>query len=439
MKKKIQHIQYRFLAGILLTIAFCFASCEDKDAGGVPVINSVWTNQLDVESTQIEATYNDLWVRLEGSGFSGLKAIYCNGVRCSFQPTFVTENYITFQIPTSVPQNSDVEDENERGTIRVVTSYGEGIYRDFLFKDKNKMPAISGVSNTLPEVGDVIIIEGNNLENTTEVYFPAAEGEVQVAPSDITAETRRIQVTVPASTGNMSGAIRIVCNGDTYYSPSYMFFRKGVFISSFTDKYGDKEIITGTQSQTRFVGKEAVAAATGLARNPDNAISWKASPTTVNIGSGYFGYVRFLLYNGIRKVIDEGAIAGQTPLKDLAIQFDLYCNVPWSSGVVVLRINKDQSGINQAAIYNLAPWNTSNPYIFTSGWRTQTVKFSQFPSIGESTTIADYIDNLKTNNRITIFGFINDDCNKDGHTPTQIDNFQMFMANIRIVPITVPE
>ena len=422
---------------IILSAILCLASCEDKDAGGTPVINSVWTNQLDVESTPIEASYNELWVRLEGSGFGGLQAIYCNGVRCDFQPTFITDNYITFQISTNVPQNSDVEDEAERGTIRVVTNHGEGIYRDFLFKDKNKMPEISGVSNTLPEVGDVITIEGNNLENTTEVYFPSASGEV--AATTITAETRRVQVTVPAGTGDTSGAIRIVCNGDVYYSPRYMFFRKGVFISTFTDKYGDNDIITAAQSHVKFAGKEAVAAATGLAQNPDNAISWKSAPATVSTGSGYFGYVRFLLYNGIRKVIDEGAIAGTTPLKDLAIQFDLYCNKPWSSGVVVLRINKDQSGINQAAIYNLAPWSASNPYAFTSGWRTQTVRFAQFPSIGESTAIADYIDNLKTNNRITIFGFINDDCNKDGHTPSVIDGFQMFMANVRIVPVTVPE
>jgi hypothetical protein len=437
MKKKINSIQFGFLLGILLTVSSVFfASCEDSDGESAVVINSVWTNQLDVESAPITASYNGLWVRLEGSGFSGLQAIYCNGVKCDFQPTFVTENYITFQIASTVPQNSDVEDEAERGTIRVVTNHGEGIYRDFLFKDKNKMPAISGVSYTLPEVGDVITIEGNNLENTTEVYFPAAAGEVAADPSTIVANTRSVQVTVPAGTGDASGAIRIVCNGDPFYSPSYMFFHKGVFIHTFSEA----DIITGSQSHTKYVGKEAVATATGLSQNPENAISWKASPSTVSVGNSYFGYVRFLANKGFRWLIEnsDGAITGDMKLADLAIQFDLYCNVPWSSGVLVLRMDKDRGGANQQFVYNLSPWSVGNPYTF-AGWRTMTVKFSQFNGL-QLGTLSDYIDLLETKaGRQQIFGFINYDVNADGHTANVIEGFQMFMANVRLVPITVPE
>jgi hypothetical protein len=159
-----------------------------------------------------------------------------------------------------------VENEAERGTIRVVTSHGEGIYRDFIFKDKNKMPAISGVSYTLPEVGDVITIEGNNLENTTEVYFPAATGEVAADPSTIVPKTRSVQVTVPVGTGDASGAIRIVCNGDSFYSPSYMFFHKGVFFHTFQEE----GIKTGNQGNVKYYySKEEVATATGLSQNPE--------------------------------------------------------------------------------------------------------------------------------------------------------------------------
>jgi hypothetical protein len=436
MKKIVNNIQFRFFLGILLTASALFASCEDKDKQSAVTINSVWTNQLDTESAPITASYNGLWVRLEGSGFSGLQAIYCNGVKCDFQPTFVTENYITFQIASSVPQNSDVKEETDRGVIRVLTNHGEGIYRDFLFKDKNKMPAISGVSYTLPEVGDVITIEGNNLENTTEVYFPAAAGEVAADPLTIAADTRSVRVTVPAGTGDTSGAIRIVCNGDPFYSPNYMFFRKGVFIRTFSEA----DIITGNQSHTKYVGKEKVAAATGLSQNPENAISWKTSPANVPIGTGYFGYVRLLANKGFRWLIEnsDGAITGGMKLADLAIQFDLYCNVPWSSGSLVLRMDKDRSGANQQFIYNLSPWSVGSPYTF-AGWRTMTVKFSQFNGL-QMGTLSDYIDLLETSpSRQQIFGFINADVNGDGHTANPIENFQMFMADVRLVPITVPE
>jgi hypothetical protein len=71
--------------GIFLIVSVFFVSCEDNQGQGAVSIDSVWTNQLDVESSPITASYNGLWVRLEGSGFSGLQTIYCNGVKCDFQ------------------------------------------------------------------------------------------------------------------------------------------------------------------------------------------------------------------------------------------------------------------------------------------------------------------------------------------------------------------
>jgi hypothetical protein len=68
-----------------------------------------------------------------------------------------------------------------------------------------------------------------------------------------------------------------------------------------------------------------------------------------------------------------------------------------------------------------------------------TVKFSQFNGL-QLGTLSDYIDLLETNaSRQQIFGFVNYDVNADGHTANVIEGFQMFMANVRLVPITVPE
>jgi hypothetical protein len=97
-------------------------------------------------------------------------------------------------------------------------------------------------------------------------------------------------------------------------------------------------------------------------------------------------------------------------------------------------MDKDRSGANQQFIYNLSPWSVSSPYTFT-GWRTMTVKFSQFNGLNW-VHLVSISDLLETNSsRQQIFGFIN----ADGHTANVIEGFQMFMANIRLVPTTVPD
>ena len=51
-------------------------SCSDDDDD--VRIYSVWSNMLNEEAKQITSVYTGTWIRLDGSGFSGLKAIYFN-------------------------------------------------------------------------------------------------------------------------------------------------------------------------------------------------------------------------------------------------------------------------------------------------------------------------------------------------------------------------
>ena len=436
--KTINNIQRKFLYGIVIMFAFVLASCEDDKSNEV-VIYGIYTNQLDTESTQIISSYNEVWVRIEGSGFTGLQAIYCNGIQCYFLPTFVTDKYITFQISTNVLQAEDVE-ESVRGTIRVVTNHGEAIYRDFLFKDVNKRPSITNISHTLPEPGDVIFIEGNNLTSTSEVYFPAEDGEV--AATEFTVfDARIIGVTVPAGVGNTSGAIRIVSNGDSFYSPNYMFYRKGMMMDTFT---GDVMIAGGSSNFKVYANRAEIAAATGLSRNPEYAMSFGAAPADVPVAgnnNAQYGHFKFWGNKALELAManSDGALTESTSMQNLAIQFDLYMLTPWTSGAIVLKIDKNQAGVNSQVIRNITPWNADNSYTFESGWRTITVKFSEFPSLPAS-TLGAYIDWYNTpGNRESLFGFYNFDVNNDGHTASTIAGFQMFMANIRMVPVTVPE
>ena len=134
-------------------------SCSDDD-NDVHIYN-VWSNMLGEDVKQITSVYTGTWIRLDGSGFSGLQAIYCNGLQVTeYNSSYMSDSHLTFRVPSGVPMAHEIEDEAVRNTIRIVTSHGEGVYRNFIFKDVNKMPSVTDVSYTLPKPGDFITIMG---------------------------------------------------------------------------------------------------------------------------------------------------------------------------------------------------------------------------------------------------------------------------------------
>lgn len=423
-----------------------FTSCEKDNENESVTIDSVWLNMNGVESTQINSCFTTQWIRLEGSGFDGLTEIYCNGVRASFSSILNTSKYITFQVPSVVPIEREITDETIKNTIRIVTTHGEYTYRDFKFKDKNKMPGINSVSYTIPKPGEKIYLDGLYLDATTEIYFPGASGEVQATNFTILND-KRIEVTVPAGVGSVSGAIRIVADGDIYYSPAYMFFTQGIFLKTFTETDvmvpSSSNPLSYTYSNAKvYSDPTQIATLTGLTNNPDNIIAIPevakniATTTSTGISSNFF---KFYAYKGINKIIanSNGAITTASKLENLAIQFDLYMKNPWNSGVIAFKMNKNNNGKNAQYIYNVAPWTTTTPYTFTNGWRTITIKFSDFPSLALG-TLGSYITTTTTGNFEAMIAFANVDMNADGHTPQALTNFQMYVANVRIVPTTTP-
>ena len=62
------------LSTLLLFSLFSVFSCSDDDDD--VRIYSVWSNMLAEEARQITSVYTGTWIRVDGSGFSGLQAIY---------------------------------------------------------------------------------------------------------------------------------------------------------------------------------------------------------------------------------------------------------------------------------------------------------------------------------------------------------------------------
>jgi hypothetical protein len=431
------NIKLFFLLFMLLPLFF--TSCDKDEDNENVTIDSVWLNMNGVESTQINSCFTTQWIRLEGSGFNGLTEIYCNNVKASFSPILNTSKYITFQVPTGVPIAQEITDETIKNTIRIVTTHGEYTYSNFNFKDKNKMPGVNSVSYTFPKPGDKIYLDGLYLGATTEINFPGPSGEVKATEYSIIND-KRIQVTVPAGVGSVSGAIRIVADGDIYYSPAYMFYSQGIFLKTFLET---DVLVPGTYANTKVYSDPIqITALTGLTNNPDNIMAIPevakniAVATGTSVSSNFF---KFYAYKGFNKVIanSNSGIIKTSKLENLAIQFDLYIKNPWNSGVIAFKMNKNNSGKNAQYIYNIAPWTTTNPYTFENGWRTITVKFSDFPSLALG-TLDSYITAITSNNYEAMLAFANYDMNADGHAPQALTNFQMYIANVRLVPTTTP-
>jgi hypothetical protein len=219
-----------------------------------------------------------------------------------------------------------------------------------------------------------------------------------------------------------------------------MFYTQGIFLKTFLET---DVLVAGTYANTKvYSDPTQIATLTGLTNNPDNIMAIPevakniAVATSSSISSNFF---KFYAYKGFNKVIanSNGGIIKSTKLENLAIQFDLYMRNPWNSGVIALKMNKNNSGKNAQYIYNAAPWTTTNPYTFENGWRTITVKFSDFPSLALG-TLDSYITTVTNNGYEALLGFANYDMNADGHTPQALTNFQMYIANVRLVPTTTP-
>ena len=123
---------YSKISLLLFVVAIFVVSCTKDESVNPVKINSVWTNQVDtvkLYGAQHEITSMNVgkWIRLNGTGFTGLRKILCNGVSASFYTTYVTDSYITFVIPSTTPVPGD-------STITVITNHGEYTLKPFIFK-----------------------------------------------------------------------------------------------------------------------------------------------------------------------------------------------------------------------------------------------------------------------------------------------------------------
>ena len=435
------------LALIIVSFASLFSACK-KDAsslansGSKKIIVDRVSSQgvISTDSTITTARLGTL-LRVDGDGFSTIKQFYINGVKINVNPGYVTEKHIIFQIPTTLPFGNDIKDTTIRNYIRIVTKYDD--YK-FKFTVQGKSPLVSSVSHTLPRVGEVIQVYGQNLRDLTSLVFP---GDITLSSSQFTINEDYTIITcaVPAGATNTVGSIKVIGDNGSANSPYFMNMKNGVFIEKFTNDPSSPGASPCNSRPynygTNISGISSVLLPTtgNAPKNPEFYRQVPIAAANVTVESNVGGFDFFSCSSLIAAMSkSNGAITPTTSINNLAIQFDIYIPVSWSSGFIRL----DMSNGDTKYRYDYAPWALGAGKIapvVMNGWTTVTIPLSIYSGLTGGKNYQQFIDLMS--GKGGSIRFINGtfkDVGGTSYAPSVINNFQYSFGNFRVVTYYKP-
>lgn len=439
----------------LLLIAIGFTSCLDDKSSSSSSAISVESVYLEDASSSVpdrEVTFCRLGqvIRIQGSGFSGLKKLYVNGYSTYFNPVFVTDNNIIFTVSGDTPI-MDAAD-SVRNTIQLVKDGKEYTYT---FDIRSAAPSITSISHTLPAAGDTITIYGSGLTEIDTITFP---GDVKVTAGIVSDEDGTYcKVAVPDGLTE-GGSILVHGSNGGAYSPAY-FNRHDCVILNF-DGTGSQGYwgwtSTGSMINTSDLETGAVTgypvASQGYycAHRPSRITSFSASKNHCSevwtSGSGTTDDWRTYL---------SGIIPTTTSVDEVAFQFDIYVPDEWNNSgfLKICLYNSFNGGEWSGNCYNYVPWvvNSIATAFQTKGWTTVTIPFSDFYGFSSTSTSYTFEDVIAARESATYknFGiyFENSDITLSNITGKETDtsvlsssatSVSVYTDNWRIVPLEQP-
>ncbi len=428
---------------ILFGLLFTSCSSDDDVEGGEITVDAVYLEDVDSNVQDREVTFARLGqlLRLEGSGFTGLRRVYINGFETTFNPVYVSDTSMLIRISSDTPTIEAEEDV--RNTIRLVNDNSETVIE---FEIRSSAPSINRVSHTLPKAGEEITVHGSGLIEVYKVVFP---GNVEVTEG-ITYDEEDgefFTVTVPEGVSEDGGSIYIESANGAAYSPAFFHVERGVILN-FDGKGAIGEFgntIRQEQIQSMPIGEGNVSQGNYVPLRNDTIASFAAGK------------------NRVAEVLTTGDeswrsqitpfIPATTPLEEVGFQFDIYVPEAWSgSGFLkILLINNFNGGEWTGGVYNYVPWIIDGEVVpfETEGWRTVTIPFTDFYmfSDGEDYTFEDLLQ-YRESATYKNFGmfFENSDFNlnqlnggsSDVEFPSAETSVQVYTDNWRIVSLETP-
>ena len=445
----------KYIYMLIALVAPLLTACsDDDDVQSVQMtISKVYLQDVDakdeVYDREVDFARLGQLIRIEGSGFTGLKNIYINGYDTYFNNALMTDNNVW----VSLDKNTPVEkaDESVRNTITFVKDNTQTTYQ---FTVRASAPSISSVDNTLPKAGEKVTVYGANLQESTKIIVPGGVEITDGIESDEDGEW--YSFTMPSGV-TASGSITSEGANGTAVTPAY-FNEFRAFIIDF-DGTGEM----GSWSAT-FTADDLVDDPLNSGRGkvcqliPESFLANGAVSDGVSNIKGFWTAGNGNDNDDWNRM--TSVIPGNTRVDSVALQFDVYVPEAWDLGgqmVITIQNNLSNYGYGSACTqysaqytnqaYAWVPWldrETGDHKAFTTGerWQTVTIPLSQFGNYTNSEidwTFQNVIDDRNAGSYRN-FGILF--CNADIEFSEKITypsspfSQKIYVDNFRIVPNT---
>lgn len=430
----------------MMAFSLFFTACENNDSeGGKITISKVFLEDVNATVQDREVTFARLGqtLRIEGSGFTGLRKVYINGYSTYFNVVFVSDKSMLISVSSDTPILE--ADPSVRNTIRFVNDNNE---TTFTFDIRASKPLIDRISNTMPKAGETITVYGSGLTEVSKVTFP---GNIEVTTGIVSDEKGEFfTVVVPNGVSDNGGSLFVQSSNGGAYSPAYFNFKKGVLLDFDTHgsqgswsttsmilpaDLGSDAIGTGNVSQGKYVPhRPARVASFDAAKNRCSEV-WTAGNGVDNWRTQLTPY-----------------IPATTPLDKVALQFEVYVPNAWKDTgfLKICMVNNFNGGEWAGAVYNYVPWivdGKSVPFQ-TTGWTTVTIPLNKFYAWSKEAFTFETVLAYREAATYQNFGFFfeNSDIKLKDVTgtasevefPSSATSVSVYTDNWRIVPLDTP-
>ncbi|MDR0575396.1 MAG: glycan-binding surface protein [Tannerella sp.] len=442
-------LKYRnILLSVLLCMVVISACDNDDDIASSPIsVQKIFLEDADSNVPDREVKYARLGqlLRIEGSGFLGLKRVYINGYSTYFNPVFVTDNSMLIRVSENTPTTeSDPGDRNKIHFVKDATAF------TYEFEIRASAPAITGVSHTMPLAGEWITVYGTGLYEVNRVVFPGNIEETSEIANGEDGES--FMVKVPAGVSEDGGSLLIECANGGAYSPAYFNFKAGVILNfdgrGSQGSWGSSvSMIKPEDLESASVGFGNVSQGTYCAHRPQRIASFDAGKNRCSevwtAGNGVDDWRGQL----------TPYIPASTPLSEVGFQFDIYVPEEWV-GTGYLKICL-QNGFNggewEKDSYNFVPWIVGKEVVpfKTQGWQTVTVPITKLYMYAEGDfTFEDVLTRRETasysnfgfyfeNSEFTLGNVTGNSSDETAFVPSAT-SVRVYSDNWRVVSLAIP-
>lgn len=440
----------------LAVIALGLTGCKDDDSSSSAQmkIDKVFLENIDDDvnkDREVDFARLGQLLRIQGSGFTGLKKIYINGYETYFNNALMTDNnvWVTLNSKTPVEKASD----DVRNTIVLYKNDGNRLVYPFTIRAA--APSISSCDNTLPKAGEQVTVYGSNLQETVKVTLP--DGTVVESGITCDEDGKWYSFTVPTSANlGVAGSLTSEGANGTAISPTYFndftnfvtdFDGKGE-LGSWSATYSSDDLVddplgTGRGKVAMLVPQSRLDAG-GLDAG-SNSLLW-ATAGNDNANDDWSSR----MYTTIPK---------ETSAANVALQFDIYCPEPWDgSGQVEFSLQNNLSNYGYGSgctKYSSQYMNTATVWVpwfnaedgthaaWTTGerWQTVTIPMTAFgnynPTEAPDVTFQKICEDRNSGSyRNFLFLFCNSDLEDESlgvKYPASLFTQKIYIDNIRVV------